>query len=773
MPDIRPFAAREPRGPLNRPLASAAETAALLGGCRDRLAHGLATAFAQHMGNATDDLLGMADRATSLEQQRLFVSAMDFLSERGQALLQQFRTAYVERFDAGIAALRSDSAEPVLPDADELRLVDTADFERDLAIGKVSARAAANCSQQLTALDRRLAAILRRQRISQDDNPLYPRTLFAAVLQALADLEVPEPLALILLHELERHTSVELPGIYADLNRFLIDSGVLPTIPLAGRSTVRTARTVRPGGSVIPDSEWVGLDPPEDPDVTRGAQGSQGDRGARAVSGRASTPWGDDLFSQLARAIRITGQGPAPRGATGEAPGAAPTLGLSQLIQILNGLQQGSSDPGGWPGLGEIQIDPGRADVLQQLRVTPMMHRSRPLDAVTIDIVANLFDAIFNDSELSATVRAEIAKLQIPVLKVALIDKSFFSDRRHPARRLLDAIASSGIGRNDMDEPRLVDKVREIVDGVVAGFDSDVDIFAAQLRKLGAFLREEEERARDKTLRVFEQLEQRDRQEIAATRVGPELDERVRRRGVPPLIAVFLDRHWRAVLTDVFVRCGDAGADWDEAVATMDELIWSIQQKDSPSDRNRLLAALPELLKRLRRGLEAVRSEDAWDPFFDRLIRLHMAALHRELPGEVPTEDAPSAAAPTGVAGSPGGERAGAAPEIRFERKPADEVGPPDPELALARSLDAGAWVEFQNFRGTRKTLRLAWVSKYRGVYLFTNRQGDNALTLATTSLAEHLRKGTARVLSQDPLTDRAVAQILAQGLPETPSGPS
>jgi hypothetical protein len=91
--------------------------------------------------------------------------------------------------------------------------------------------------------------------------------------------------------------------------------------------------------------------------------------------------------------------------------------------------------------------------------------------------------------------------------------------------------------------------------------------------------------------------------------------------------------------------------------------------------------------------------------------------------------------------------------------------------VTLARSLNVGAWVEFQNFRGTRKTLRLGWVSKYRGVYLFTNRQGDNALTLATTSLAAHLRKGTARVLSQDPLTDRAVAQILAQGMPEQRSG--
>ncbi len=69
--------------------------------------------------------------------------------------------------------------------------------------------------------------------------------------------------------------------------------------------------------------------------------------------------------------------------------------------------------------------------------------------------------------------------------------------------------------------------------------------------------------------------------------------------------------------------------------------------------------------------------------------------------------------------------------------------------------------------------MRLAWVSAFRGVYLFTNRQGENALTLAATSLAERLRKGTARVLSQDRLTDRAVARILGEANAETePAAP-
>ncbi len=399
-----------------------------------------------------------------------------------------------------------------------------------------------------------------------------------------------------------------------------------------------------------------------------------------------------------------------------------------------------------------------------------MMMWSRPLDAMTIDIVAMMFDAIFNDPELSATVRAELAKLQIPVLKVALVDKSVFSDRRHPARRLLDVVASSGIGRNEKDEPHLVDKVREIVDAVVEGVDSDLNVFAIQTFKLEEFLREEAERAHSKSKRVVDQLEQRDRQEIAAARVGEELAARTADAALPVLVTAFFDRFWRRVLSDVFIRSGDAGEPWRDALTTMDDLIWSVKPKDTAEERNRLLTALPDLLKRLRRGLETVHLEEAWDPFFDRLIRLHMGALHKELPpDQASDQDVFSAPASEPQATSAAATASSVADELVLgedSRPRSDDTESPDQYLLLARSLEVGDWVGFQSFRGTRKTLRLGWVSKYRGVYLFTNRQGDNALTLATTSLAGHLRKRTARVLSQDPLTDRAVAQVFEQVMP-------
>ncbi len=751
-----------------------ADAAKLLSACRDRLVHAIATAFAEKLSGAGADLLVMADRATSMEHQQLYFVAMDLLAKRGQELLQQFRGAFVAQFDSGAEALRGGRDAGRLPELGELELIDTDDYERDLAIRKLSARAACNCSQQLTALERRLAALLRLPRIAQEDNPLFPQALFTAMLQACAEMDLGEQLPLVLLSQFERQTAPELPKIYNELNRFLAENDVLPAIPVgrlgpsAGDATYDVLQD-----SVRPSVRDTG------PLSTPAGGGQSMQPGGGHPGG---LPGADDVFGQIARAltsVSATAHAPsfAPNYGPPQGPSGAPaSLGVAQLVEALSSVQRGLVDTRQLPGLGSVRIDPAGSQVLQQLRATPMVSWSHPVDALTIDIVAMLFDVIFNDPDLPAVLRAEIARLQIPVLKVALMDKGFFSNKRHPARRLLDAIASAGIGRSEKDERRLVAEIKSIVDEVVEGFDTDIGIFAAQLERLEQFLQQEEQHAKSVATEVVDRLERRDREALAHTRVRPEVERRVNRRRIPNLVADFLNRHWRLVMVRIFLDSGDTGQEWEDAVRAMDDLLWSVEPKQAAEDRRRFLGALPDLLKRLRAGLQAVDMEDAWDPFFSQLIRLHVGAIQKEAVSDLQRHE-PSSSSSSGsstVSDSairrggalqdlPSGSAAPTSDEMPAEEPVSggDAAESGDPYLRLAQSLEVGAWVELESQRGTRKTLRLNWVSEFRGVYLFTNRQGENALTLATSSLADHLRKGTARVLSHDRLTDRAVAQLL------------
>ncbi|EXJ14009.1 DUF1631 domain-containing protein [Imhoffiella purpurea] len=755
----------------------------MLNSCRERLVDGVTAVFIQHAGRANQEFMALADRAVNSEQQQIYFGAMHLLANRPQQLLQNFRNVYCVHFDSTIANLcggrsRRKSALP-----DELSLVDQDEFELDLALSKLSARASLNCSQQLVALDRRFAAMLKIQRIRQDDNPLHPGHLYRSLLEALAGMDIERPLAFAILESFERQTAVELPGIYAGINRFLSKSGVLPTM-----STDSSQDHAK-------DSGGGGASGPGGGGYAASSLGGAAGPGPMSAYGASSMPagaqtTGEDLFSQLLRAIQSAAMAAAGQG-QGFVPGmpmppmppmsgtqmaGAPyqqTFSANQLVEALGNVQRGPVEPGSMPGMGSARLDPQGFNVLQQIRATPMANGANATDAMTIDIVSMLFDAIFNDPDLSSTMRAEIAKLQIPVLKVALLDKSFFSDRRHPARRLLDAIANSGIGRSDQDEPRLVAKITSIVEAVVKGFDSDIQIFATQLQKLEEFLTDEEARAQDKSTEMVDQLATRERKDVAPNRATSEVETRINRRNVPPLVADFLSRQWRLVLVDAFVRGGEAGKDWIEALRLMDELIWSVNPKQGAQDRERLLALLPDMLKRLRTALERVDLAGDWDAFFSELIRLHMAALHKD----AQTDPALQGAQSSGKAADWSEARLPATPSPSTPERSEDATTRPrspgsDSQLELVQSLEVGAWVEFQSFRGTRNTLRLSWVSEFKRVYLFTNRQGENAMTLAATSFAEHLRKGTARLLSPNPLTDRAVAQVLEKVAPPS-SGPA
>jgi hypothetical protein len=101
---------------------------------------------------------------------------------------------------------------------------------------------------------------------------------------------------------------------------------------------------------------------------------------------------------------------------------------------------------------------------------------------------------------------------------------------------------------------------------------------------------------------------------------------------------------------------------------------------------------------------------------------------------------------------------------------PAPPPPPPEPEpeilqdhyAELAASLERGVWIEFEGEDGQLAFAKLAWVSPLRGTYLFTNRQGQKAVSLTAEELAERFRNDRARLVEAEPLVDRAFTSMMA-----------
>ena len=98
-------------------------------------------------------------------------------------------------------------------------------------------------------------------------------------------------------------------------------------------------------------------------------------------------------------------------------------------------------------------------------------------------------------------------------------------------------------------------------------------------------------------------------------------------------------------------------------------------------------------------------------------------------------------------------------------------LGPPPEPLVevvldhfadLAATLERGMWIEFEGEGGQLAFAKLAWVSPLRGTYLFTNRQGQKAVSLTADELADRFRNDRARLVEAEPLVDRAFVSMMA-----------
>jgi hypothetical protein len=243
---------------------------------------------------------------------------------------------------------------------------------------------------------------------------------------------------------------------------------------------------------------------------------------------------------------------------------------------------------------------------------------------------------------------------------------------------------------------------------------------------------------------------------------------------VPAFLAEFLRQYWHGALTGVYLVSGEESESWTSAITTLEDLVWSVQPKRSSEDRKHLVALLPSLLKRLSGGMQAHKwPVEERERFMSNLVEAHAAAVKPSLANvESPTAAvAEHAKAQAEVAKAAGDAQAAQQAEALAAAMMTAEPAPPEPEreiledeyLEIARGLERGMWVEFASDDGQLAFAKLAWVSPLRGTYLFTNRQGQKALSITAEDLAEHFRTDRARLVEAEPLIDRAFSSMMAQ----------
>ena len=705
-----------------------------------------------------DALFDLAEKAENNAAQMHYFDGMREVRKRRPIVERSFLTHVSRELSDFAANQRSVPTSGIqLPvGTAELSLVADNELEESLAITSMIGKNETRLTRELFSVNQRLSVIYGGLKIEDSSNPVGPAALSQAFRVAMRELNAEMRVKLIIYKLFDRYVLASLDELYQEINAELIRAGVLPQLRHEVSRGGAAGRTAGTGAAVADGVAADGI--------------YQGEDDGSASSELLQTL--HTLFSARrgapATAMRI------PAGAM-QMPSANELIGALSVLQSQAAINQ------------QMPLSAGNALELagevQQLKEHLLaqigsLRGEKPsqvstIDEDTIDLVGMLFEFILEDRNLPTEMQVLLARLQIPYLKAAILDRKLFAHRQHPARRLLDSLADAAKGwsaESDRDH-RLHDKIKSVVDRLLQDFDDDISIFERLCVELQEFQDISRRRAELAEQRVAESTRGREKLEQARRRAAREILSRIDGHTLPPLIHGVLSRAWANYLVLTILRQGEDSTEFRDALRFANDFIDSTKPARTLDERRALRQMLPGIERALRRGLANVAFQES---DIDRLLtQLH--TYYRHQLGEAVPEAEIQAAAEPGSLPIPESIQPITESEAELARsEPEPEPLVDTPEMQFVAELKPGIWLEFVTGPETVERAKLSWISPMSGRYLFVNRRGLKVADHAPHELAEALARGSARVLDSTALFDRALDAIVGRlSQPATATSPA
>jgi hypothetical protein len=650
--------------------------------------------------------------------------------------------------------------------APALQLVDDDTIEVEILSSRLALAMMDKASWQFTDLRARMSTLERRDELDGSD-VLRPHVVARAVIDTWRDVGLSLENWRMLQQLLHLAFGELVEGAYHETNRWLMGEGVRPEIDL--RPFIRRTGGVS-SGAVAVTTGFGDIEEP--PKRASAAQADEETRMMTRISGLARSA--SQAEAVLSRLNKLVGR-QVPAFADTVQPAGATSSGLKQaIVEAQQGLQRrlgtGSRDD------RDAVSTPQLMQEMNQRKQALKQAASTPVERATIEIVALLFQSILMEEKIPAVVRVWFARLQMPVLRVAVGEPDFFATTDHPARKLIDRMGACVMGFDASTRAigdALDKEIKRIVQVVEAYPDTGRRVFQTVLTEFERFLEhyfKNENEATRKGVSLAQQVEQR---ETLAIQYTIELRKMLNEVPVQEGVRSFLFQVWADVLATTALRYGASS----DAIKTMKraaaDLIWSAGAKVSREERADVIRRLPPLLKTLREGMaQAGLAQDKQDEQIQSLND-SLAAAFTAKAAAIPAErldelmrrledleemlpDAEDLSIDESIVMDLSGHES---TELQIVT---DGGSMPTPAMiAWARELQVGGWYMLEH-RGSIEPVQLAWQGLRKQLSLFVSQSGRGTL-FQQHRLASFLQAGLLVPAQDEALTVRATRSALAK----------
>ena len=486
-----------------------------------------------------------------------------------------------------------------------------------------------------------------------------------------------------------------------------------------------------------------------------GMPGSQAS-GPVGQEGNAS----DDAFQQMRHLLagrrqllgKLVGGRPATVGAT------APVT-TEQVQDVLGKLQQKAGTTvmvNGKPA--QRTITHLKQDLLAQLRQSTPDGKPPALaeeDGDAIDLVGMLFDHIMKDVRPNSPASALLAKLQVPLLRVAIQDKAFFTRQQHPARQMLNTIAETGaywLSEEDADQ-QLVGKMQSVVDRTVRDFDGDLGLFNNLLEDLSGHLQTVTRKAEVAEKRHVEAARGKEKLAMARERAASVVENLLKKQNLPRFTHTLLSQAWTDVMALTSLRQGEDSEAWKQHLEIAERLI-SVAK--NPAGANSLTS---EDAQGLRSEIQSSLTQVGYH------AEEASAIAQRLVDPQAGVDDDSSASRTELTMRLKARARLGEDLQQAKKSKKPTLTAEEQMRVAQIRQLPFGTWFEFKlNQQGEKVRRRMSWFSPVTGQVLFVNHRGQKVGDFTLDGLAKAMIQGQVKLVEEEKgtLIDRAWNTVMS-----------
>ncbi|MFV1984661.1 MAG: DUF1631 family protein, partial [Thiohalomonadales bacterium] len=575
--------------------------------------------------NTDDALFELADKAETNSIQCQYFDSMRVVRFQRQEIEDAFNNNIIDQFhNLRITHEINESLNNI--SIANFSLMQECDLEETLAIDGLIGKVNNRQREILFALEQRVASLLPELDINIDNNPFGPQTICNSFKESLSTLDVEIKIKLIIYKLFDKHVISHIDELYDEINTVFINAGILPKL----KHDIKKSDTVnkQPGyiTNAISKNPQTNLDKKQTINDSNVLQTIQELLTASRKSGTNSN---------------YDSSEPA------NIPSATGTIGSFQIngtihantdevLIALNSIQlnTGHLDTNSANVLTSETIKNTLASQFQSMENTGPKQSINPLDNDIIDVITMMFDFILEDHDLPDAVIALVVRLQIPMLKVALIDNQFFANKTHPARKILNTIAKAGVGlTNDNCIPGniLFDKLSETTTNIIHGFKSDISIFDNLFVDLEQFLSELDEVSKQKTQKHIDKYKKREEIKLASDWVKYSINEQIVNKKLPDEVYQFLFRQWKGVLLKTYLEKGENSKQWKKQLKFISALVWSVEAKSTIAERQQLAGIILDLLEMLKKGLESISyPQQGTEKIIAMLEKYHLHNFHSD-----------------------------------------------------------------------------------------------------------------------------------------------